>query len=79
MMEREIARVGRLKTDPDGWAELDPHERAGWGGAERSRSADGQVRGGVAMLPAEEGGQSGCFQAPTVQVPFCFWHSFSVG
>ena len=81
------ARFGRnekssgdsLKPDPDSWAELDPHERAGWGGAERWRSADGQVRGGVAMLPAEEGGQSGCFQTPTVQVPFCFWHSFSVG
>ena len=83
MAQRAIARVGRndplekfpgdcLKTGPDGWAKPDPLERAGWGGAERSRSADGQVRGGLAMLPAGKGRQPGCFQAQTVQAPFVF-------
>jgi hypothetical protein len=62
----------RLKTVPNGWPELDSLERACWGGAKRSRSVDGQVRGGLAMLPAEESRQPGCFQAQTVQAPFVF-------
>ena len=36
------------------------------------RSVDGQVRGGLAMLPAEESRQPGCFLAQTVQAPFVF-------
>jgi len=62
----------RLKTAPSGWPELDSLERACWGGAKRSRSVDGQVRGGLAMLPAEESRQPGCFLAQTVQAPFVF-------
>jgi hypothetical protein len=83
MAQRAIARAGRndpleklpsacLKTGPDGWAKPDPLERALWGGAERSRSADGQVRGWLTMLPAGGGRQPGCFQAQTVQAPFVF-------
>ena len=45
---------------------------ASWGGAERSRPVDGQVRGGFAMLPAGKRGQPGCFLAQTVQAPFVF-------
>jgi hypothetical protein len=62
----------RLKTAPSSWPELDSLERACWGGVKRSRSVDGQVRGGLAMLPAEESRQPGCFLAQTVQAPFVF-------
>jgi hypothetical protein len=42
------------------------------GGAERLRAADGQVRGGLAMLLAGSRWQPGCFLAQTVQAPFVF-------
>ena len=45
---------------------------ASWGGAERLRAADGQVRGGLAMLLAGSRWQPGCFLAQTVQAPFVF-------
>ena len=83
MAQRAIARVGRKdplekspgdcpETGPDGWPKLAPLEKADWGGAERSWSANGQVRGGLAMLPAGRGRQPGCFQAQTAQAPFVF-------
>jgi hypothetical protein len=45
---------------------------ASWGGAERSRAVDGQVRCGFAMLPAGTRRQPGCFLTQTVQAPFVF-------
>jgi len=54
------------------WPKPDLLERARWGGAERSRSVDGQVRCGFAMLPAGSRRQPGCFLAQTVQAPFVF-------
>ena len=36
------------------------------------RGVDGQVRGGLAMLPAGSRRQPGCFLAQTVQAPFVF-------
>jgi hypothetical protein len=50
-----------LQTGPDGWAEPDPHRRAGRGGAERSQLAGGQVRGGLAMFPGANSAGPVCF------------------
>ena len=60
------------ETGRDGWPKPDLLERARWGGARLSRSVDGQVRSGFAMLPAGSRRQPGCFLAQTVQAPFVF-------
>ena len=44
-----------------------------WGSAGRSRMAEGQVSGGVAMLLAQTCRQPSCFHGQAVQAPFVFY------
>ena len=62
----------RPETPCDVLHKPDLLQGASWGGAERLRGVDGQVRGGLAMLPAGSRRQPGCFLGQTVQAPFVF-------
>ena len=70
LLEKSIRHCPEVARDISHQPGLQKSETRG--GAGRSRPAEGQVNGGVAMLPVQTCRQPSCFHGKAVQAPFVF-------